>query len=448
MRKIILLTIILVPFVIVSYAQDARTVNNFSLQECIDYAIDHNETYLNSNLEAEAQKTFVGEVLADGLPQINGSINVTDNFRVPTMFIPGSFLGDTLHEFVPVHFQTRYNGGASVTLSQLVLDGSYLLGVKAAKTYTELSAKDAIKSKIDLIANVSKAYYSVLVNKEGLSLLKVNFASIDSLLHDTELLYQNGFAEKIDVNRIKVQYNNLKTEAENTERGLIASYLLLKFQLGMPDNEDLILTDNLSDIDFTVDENLDANFQYGDRIEYSTMNTSMELAHMDLKNTKLQYLPKLDAFATLGASAGTGSWGELVKVNSNWYKYGMYGFSLSVPIFDGFRKSNQMQKRRIIIQQRENSKRQLEKAISTEIDQTKIALTNNINSMNTQKENMELAKEVFEVTRSKYQQGVGTNLEVVEAETSYKSSQTNYYNALYQALIAKINYQKALGKLN
>jgi len=429
-------------------AQGDRVVNQFSLQECVDYALVHNEEYLNAGLEAKAQKTFVGEVLSDGLPQINGSININNNFKVPTTFIPAIFFGGPSDEFIPVQFQTQYNGSASVTVSQLVLDGSYFLGVKAARTYTQLSAKDAVKSKIDLISTVSKAYYSVLVNKERLDLLRTNFASIDSLLHDTELLYENGFAEKIDVNRIRVQYNNLNTEVENAQRGLAASYLILKFQLSMPDNEDLILTDALDKIEFAIDENLGSDFQYGDRIEYSTMNTSLELAHMDLKNIKVGYLPKLDAFATLGATAGTGSWGDMFQVSNNWYRYGLYGFSLSIPVFDGFRKSNQMQKRRIIIQQRENMKDRLERAIDLEINQAKIGLANSINKMNAQKENMELAKEVFEVTRSKYQQGVGSNLEVVDAETSYKNSQTNYYSALYEALIARIDYQKALGKLD
>jgi outer membrane protein TolC len=169
---------------------------------------------------------------------------------------------------------------------------------------------------------------------------------------------------------------------------------------------------------------------------------------MDLKNIRLGYLPKLDGFATFGANAGTGSWGNLFAVGDNWFTYGLYGFSLSVPVFDGFRKSNQMQKRKIIINQRENQKQRLEKAIDMEIRTARISLENSVARMSTQKENMGLAEEVFEISRAKYQQGLGSNLEVIEAENSYKTSQTNYYNALYEALVAKIDYQKALGRLN
>jgi len=448
MRIILILIGVLFPFLVL--AQNERAVHNFTLQECIDFALQHNEEYLNAGLEAKAQKTFVGEVLSDGLPQVNGNIDLTNNFRVPTMFIPAKFLDPNATEgdFAAVQFQTQFNGGASVNFSQLVLDGTYFLGIKAAKTYTQLSAKDEIKSRIDLISNVSKAYYSVLVNKEGLDLLQTNFASLDTLLRDTELLYENGFAEKIDINRIKVQHNNLKTEIENTQRGLIMSYLLLKFQMSIPDTEDLVLVDKLEDIDFQVAEDIEKDFNYNNRIEYSKINTSVELAHIDLKNIRVRYFPKLDAFATLGASAGTGSWGDLFQVGNNWYTYGLYGFRLSIPLFDGFRKSNQMQKRRITIQQTENMRNRLEKVIDLEISQSKTSLENGISKMETQRENMELAREVFEVTRAKYQQGLGSNLEVIDAETSYKTSQTNYYSALYEALIAKVDYQKALGKLN
>lgn len=445
------LTLLMVGFLLPLKAiPQEKIINRFTLEECIEYALKHNEEYLNAGLEASAQETFVGEVLSDGLPQVSGEINLINNFRVQTSFIPAIFFdpnaGDD--DFVPVQFQTQYNGGASVTFSQLILDGAYFLGLKAARTFTQLSAKDFIKSKIDLKADVSKAYYSVLVFKEGLELIKNNYQRIDTLLKETQLLFENGFAEKIDINRLKVEHNNLKTEMENMERSLIASYLVLKFQVSMPDNEELVLTEDLSQITFDLNAEDLSKFTYEDRIEYSTLNTGLELAHMDLKNIRLGYLPKLDGFATFGANAGTGSWGNLFAVGDNWFTYGLYGFSLSVPVFDGFRKSNQMQKRKIIINQRENQKQRLEKAIDMEISTARISLENSVARMSTQKENMGLAEEVFEISRAKYQQGLGSNLEVIEAENSYKTSQTNYYNALYEALVAKIDYQKALGRLN
>lgn len=294
---------------------------------------------------------------------------------------------------------------------------------------------------------MTKAYYTVLVSTERLELVRNNYNRLDSLLWETKLLFENGFAEKIDVNRSQVQFNNIEVELSNSERLLLLSYSLLKFQMSMSLDENLILLDDIEAIEFSYEEDMGSDFQFSDRVEISRIQVAQELAAIDVRYIKVQYLPKLEFYSTLGASSGTTIFNDMFRFNDNWFGFGVYGLRVSMPIFDGFRKSNQIQQRRIKIDQVNNRYRRLEKSIDYEIQETEFSLKTSIDRMEAQKENMELAREVFDVAKMKYQQGIGSNLEVIDADASYKEAQTNYFNALFNALISKVDFEKAIGKL-
>jgi len=205
--------------------------------------------------------------------------------------------------------------------------------------------------------------------------------------------------------------------------------------------------DNISDIQFALDEDIASDFEYGQRIEFSRLRTSEELAVLDIRNIKSSYMPKLEGFITAGSLAGTQSAGDLTNFSDRWFGFGVYGLNLSMPIFDGLRKSRQIQQRRLKADGLQNEFSRLKKQIDMEIESSRLTLLNSFRNMEVQKENMALAEEVYEITRLKYQQGVGSNLEVIEADSSFKQAQTNYYSALYDTLISKVDYKKALGKL-
>lgn len=439
----------------VTIAQE-EGAQGFSLQECIEYAINHNQQVMNANLDREIADAKVRETVADGLPQINGNLDLGYNYKVPTTQLPAILIPEQFRDpsippdgFVPVNFSTKYTGSASVNLEQMIFNGSYFVGLRAAKTYTELARKDHIKTKIDVIEAVSKAYYTVLVNKERVELINKNYNRLDSLLSDTKVMYENGFAEKIDVSRIQVQFNNLQVEKQNIERVIELSIALLKFQMGMPQTEEVVLAEGIEDIDFqSVESSLGEGFQYSDRIEYSQMQTNKDLVELDIKNTKVQYLPRIDLYGALGATAGTQSSSELLSFNKDpWFGQGIVGVRMSVPIFDGFRKSNMIQQKRIQARQIDNSFEQLKNSIDLDIKQSAISYEKAFDNMVAQSENMKLAEEVYNVTKIKYQEGVGANIEVINADADYKEAQTNYYNALYDALVAKVELEKAYGEL-
>ncbi len=424
----------------------AQEIKQMSLQQAIDYALEHNQNILNAQLEIDVAEGVVQENIAAGLPQINANLDISHNFSLPVSFLPSEFIpGAPPGGQVAVAFGTDYSGNASIGATQMLFDGVFFVGLDAAKTYKELSTKSHIKSKIDVVEAVSKAYYGVLVNRLTIELVEKNYHRLDTLLQETKEMYQSGFAEKIDVNRVQVQFNNIKVNKENSRKMLIISESILKFQLSMPIEEELTLTDKLTAEIF--EDEVEEEFEYGQRVEYTILQTHEKLALLDIKRTKVEYLPKLDLYATLGAIAGTGEGANLFNIGNEWFDFGLAGVRMSVPVFDGFRKQRVLQQKKAKLAQVHNNYDLLKNSLNLEIEQKRTNYENSVNVMNVQVENMKLSEEVYEITKEKFQVGVGSNLEVINADADYKEAQTNFFVALYNALIAKVDYKKSIGKL-
>ncbi|AFM05357.1 outer membrane protein [Bernardetia litoralis DSM 6794] len=427
-----------------------KDLENYTLEQCIEYAIENRVEVKNAQLDYQISKAKVGEVRAQGLPQVNGSLSLIDNYKVPLTFLPAQLLDPQAgsDDFVAVAFQTQYAGTAKVELQQLVFSGSYILGLKAAATYTQLSEKQITQSKIEIAESVSKAYYSLLINRERLELLKQNFNRVDTVYQQTKALYENGFAEKIDADRLKVSSNNIKMEIQNFERLIELSEMLLKFQMGLVQEDNLTVSGSLEKLQIDESDVLIAQINPEQRIEFSLLQTQKELNLLQIREYKARYLPTLSFFANYGANMGSSEGKDLVPLASDrWIANGTMGISLNVPIFDSFQKHHLIQQEKFNLMKTENQISDFSRVVNLQVSQSNITLQNSIDKLKFQEENMDLAKEIFRVTKIKYEEGVGSNLEVVEAETAYKEAQTNYYSALYDAMVAKIDLQKAQGTL-
>lgn len=445
-----------------AFAQEKED-RSFTLEESIKFAIQHNVNIKNERLNQGIAKAQVRETLAQGLPQISGSADLTHNLEIPVSFLPGAIVGVPEAEYVPVQFGVPWQSGASIRLDQMIFNGSYFIGLRAAKVFKELAEKTQTKAEIDVAEAVSLAYFGALVAEDRLELLKNNYQRLDSLYRETKIMYDNGFVEAIDVQRIKVNLNNTRTEYENVQRSLGINLSALKFQMGIPVNSEIILAENIEDFDPVSSESFRNGFDYRNRIEYQQLQINRELAELEVKNNVAQYYPSLNAFANFGYNAGKPSLRALfeptpdIQTTRNdqpvtleghtWNPYASIGLSLRVPIFDGLLKANRVRRTKLQKEQVEAQIQNLENGIDLEIQQAEVNYENSVASLAVQEENMELAQEVFRVAKIKYQEGVGSNLEVIEAENAYKTAETNYYNALYNALVARVAYQKATGTL-
>lgn len=425
-----------------------ESLQNLTLEACVQYALEHSETIQNAQLDNCVAEANVGEVRAIGLPQVNANLALQDNFKVPKAFLPGEVVGGEPGTFVPVEFQPQYAGQMGITLNQLLFDGSYFLGLKAASVYTDLSRKAITQSKIEVAEAVTKAYYGVLVNQERLQLLEENEARIAQLHKETQALFENGFAEKIDADRVKVTLNNLRSQKKNLERIVALSLGLLKFQMGLQPTDEITISGDLRALSLeTPPPPTDPTQAFKDRVEYSILQTQQELDLLNIKNYRVQYFPNLGLSLSYGSNTGTNTLGDVWNFGDNWFGNGSIAVQLNIPVFDGLRKKYQIQGARLALQKTQNTMRQFERSVTLEVSQGYLSLQNALETLEAQRENMELAQEVYRVASIKYKEGVGSNLEVLDAETSYKEAETNYYAALYDALIAKTDLQKAQGTL-
>ena len=429
-----------------SFAQDT-TAKNFSLKEAIEFALANNSTVLNAQLDVNITALKKKEIRGMGLPQISGSFDVKNYVELPTQLLPGEVFGGPPGTFIPVKFGTKYNATGGIQASQLIFNSDYIVAIQSSKTATELSQKNYERTRIETITLVSKAYYSVLVNKERLKLVYANMERIKKLLDDTKILYANGFVEKIDVDRITVTHNNVLSEKEKVERLVAVTESLLKFQMGLDLNIRIVLTDSLQ-IDNIPSPDLMTSdkFDYKSRIEYSLLLSQQKLNEFDLKRNMLSYMPGILLYGNLSAQAQRNEF-DILDTDKKWYPIGIVGANVTMPIFSGGQKQYRIQQSKLNLLKTMNTLNNLENAIDLDIQVAKTSYLNAITTLNIQKINTELAEGIFDAVKKKYEQGVGSNLEVLIAETSLKEAQTYYYNALYEYYIAKIDYDKANGTI-
>ncbi len=426
-------------------AQESNNVN-YSLRQSIDYAIKNSPNYLNSELDLKNAEYRKKEITGLGLPQVSGSVDLKNYLELPTQLLPGQFFGAPAGTYIPVRFGTKYNSTAGINASQLIFSSDYIFGLKASTEFINLSKISVTRSKAELVSQVSKAYYTVIINRDRIKLLDANVVRLKKILDDTKAFNKQGFAELIDVERLEVQYNNLTTEKDKTVRLIGLSETVLKFQMGYKLSDPIILSDSLNINTDTFEELSSSKIDITKRPDYQLLKAQQSLLDIDVKRLKWGYMPTLAAYGAYQYNAQREKF-DFLDTEQQWFKIALIGATLNLTIFDGFQRHNKIQQAKISSLKNLNTIKAIEQAGELEATVASITYNNAYQSVLVQKKNMVLAQHVYDVAQKKYQGGVGTSLEIVNAETSLKEAQTNYYNAVYDMLIAKIDYQKAIGTL-
>ncbi|MEO6583993.1 MAG: TolC family protein, partial [Ferruginibacter sp.] len=344
---------------------------------------------------------------------------------------------------IEAQFGSKYTAGAGIDLNQLLFDGQVFVGLKARKPAIEFYAKTAEVTSELIKANVYKIYYQLVVGRKQIKSIDDNIERFEKLLHDTREIYKNGFAEKLDVEKVEVQLNNLKTEKLKAENQIEAGFAGLKFLLSMPQKDRLILTDTLSEEELKANI-LDENYNYTDRKEYQQLTLLDKLNGYNIKRFQLSKLPTLSLSGNYNKSAQRQKFDFF---QGNYFTSSFIGLRLNVPIFDGGARNARIEKAKLDLQKIKNNIDQLKLSIDNDVEQARLKMKNALATIESQKRNIQLAEQVYRTTKLKYEQGLGSNQEIYNAQTELKVAQNNYYSSLYDAISAKIDYLKAIGKL-
>ncbi|MCA0365534.1 MAG: TolC family protein [Bacteroidetes bacterium] len=428
------------------WAQLAVAQSTFTIEEAVDYALKNHSSIKNAMVGMQDAEWQIKEIKYSGMPQINGQFGYTYNAIVPTQLIDAKNFNPQAAEgeVVKFKFGVPWGGQAGIGLNQLIFDATWLVGLRAADTYRLMASQDLEKSKVVIAESVRKAYYSALVAEQRGQTLDLNISRLDSVIAQTEQFVKQGFVEKIDVDRLNVQRNNLISEKQKLNNLIGLTYQLLKFQMSYPQDASLILKDKLSEenvklIRSVVAEDADPN----NRIEFRQLATNRKLIELNQERYQKAYLPSLNLSASLGAGHSNTQFNPFER----WFGSSAITLGVRVPIYDSGLKRVQIERQKLNIIKIDNTVEMLKESFKLENAQAKINLKNGFETLDAMTRNMDLASEVLRVSKIKYQQGVGSNMEVVNAESDLKQAQNNYFSALYDVLIAKVDLDKSQGKL-
>lgn len=422
---------------------DTSTTHEFTLQEALKYGLQHNVQVKNALLDILIQEQSNRGVAAAALPSVNASGSVTDNLKLQTTLLPGEFMGQPPGTFVPVTFGTKYITSAAVDLNQVLFDGQVFIGLKARKTSIDWKNAQAEVTKDLIRTNIYKVYYQLVVSRTQMELVNANISLISKLKHDTQLMYENGVAEKLDIDKSDVQLTNLQTEKQKLLVTIANGYNGLKVLLGMPITDKLLLSDSLSEDQIKSGILMSDDFNYSQRSDYKSLQLTKKLDEFNVKRYKYSKMPTLN----FAASYSKQSQQNQLKFTGDWFTSSFIGLRLNVPIFAGLGNNAKIKEAGFEVQKADNQLYNLRQTIDNEISTAKNSFTSAISIMDYQKKNMALAQKVYDQTKKKYEVGAGSQTEINTAQTDLKAAQTNYISALYDAVIAKIDFLKATGRL-
>jgi outer membrane protein len=459
------LFILLVPF---TAAAQTGQVINLSLEDALKYAEQNQVKIKNAILDERSSLSKSAEVTGLAYPQLKAKGGVSyaplvAAFEVPN-FIKSAIAGDAATgqqglvnsgalnnevvnntpNTIPLAFQPKWSTNAALELNQILFDPAVMVALQARKALQELAAKNTEITVTDVKVAVTKAYYSILIAEKQKAIMDQNLSVIEHLEFEMKERYKVGFIEKIDVDRVTVALNNIKTMKLRVDQTISLAYLALKFQMGMPLAQSISLTDKLPN-DNAGSEILNEEFSLESRKEFQLLQTQKRFLSYDVKRYSLGWLPSVSLFGNYGYTLYNAD--KLFDTKDKWQKSALIGTNVAIPIFDGFQRRQKLLQARFAVEKTENQLENLKSALQLEKENARLSLKNNLVILQNQKGNMELAESVYSTTRIKFNEGVGTSLEVMNAETALKEAQANYFLALYDVINSRVDLQKALGQL-
>lgn len=426
-------------------AQETNS-NSFSLEEAQQYAVENSYMNINARREVKKSEKKVNETIGTGLPQISATGNYQQYLEVPVSLIPASAFGGPEGEFEEVFFGTEQQMGMGVRADQLIFDGSYFVGLQAAKVYVELSKNDLEKSDIEVKNMVTDAYGSVLVSEKNIEIFKGNLENLKQSAYETNELFKNGFIEEQDKDQIELTLANVQNSYNNAVRMAEIAKNQLKFVMGLDISNEITLTDDLAAVTTasTSESYLSKDFNVSSHIDYKIISTQQTATELLLKQQKSTTLPRLSAFYNFTTNAYSNEFDFFD--NKRFFSGQLVGLNLNVPIFSGLSRYNRIQQAQIDLEKVNTTKKQVEQQLLIQAENAKSNYTFALEQYNTTKDNLDLAQRIYDRTKIKYDEGIVKSLDLTTANDQLLKTQGQYINAALELIKAKSNLDKALNQ--
>ncbi|HPI85657.1 MAG TPA: TolC family protein [Bacteroidales bacterium] len=418
---------------------------SFNLKEAGEYAVKNSYSVQNARYDLEIARKKVKENLSLGFPQIDGTVDYSYFIALPTSLIPGDFFGQP-GEMIEVQFGTKNNLTAGITLNQLIFDGRYFIGLQYAKIFEQISAENLEKSEEDIRETVSRTYFSILVGEESLKILDSTLVILMETLYQTEELYKEGFAERTDFDQLKITVTDLQNMINLQRRQNELGYKLLKYQMGLDLNQEILLTETLDGLinDAGISALAEQQFNPANHVDYRLISTQEKMQVLSLKNERAAYYPKLNGFVFLQENAQRDSF-DFFDIDQPWFMTSSTGVSLKIPVFSsGYRKSRVGQAK-LELEKIRLTKNQVQAGLELSALQSRSAFITALENYFRDKQNIGLALDIYSRTLIKYKEGVATSVELTQQHQQFFNAESKYFQTVFNLLDAKNMLDKALG---
>ncbi|MFT5596843.1 MAG: outer membrane protein [Flammeovirgaceae bacterium] len=419
-----------------------------SLEEAIQIAVDSSYVTRDAEFNLEKKEREVQEVIAIGLPQVNASAQFQNFLDIPVSLVPAEFFGGEAGELSEVQFGVNYNLTGSITASQLIFDGTYFIGLQAAKTVVEFSRVLQSKAEQEIKVATAEAYYTTLLAQANFDILTNNVANLDKTLEETRALYENGLTEEQDVDQLELNRNKLIISRDNTQRILNISKQALLYIMGLSIDTQITLTDDIESLVALSNspDYLQTEPDFYTHPDYLLARTNVELADLQIRGDKAMFYPSLSGFFT-HQQVGQSNDFEFFESGAPYFPTTVWGATLNVPIFSGFQRKRQLQQSEIAFDQSQMQLRQAEDGLKLDIIRTRSNYEGALKNWENQKRSFELAQRINKKTTIKYSEGVADSFELNISENQLLQEQTRYIQTALELLNAKKALDKALNTL-
>ena len=438
MKKTILIITLL--YLGVLQAQDNKQSYSFSLDQAISHALTNNRAAINAGKDIDIAKQKKRETTAMGLPQINGAISYQNNFKLQTNVIDFGGVPTALT------FGTKHNGGGSLSLSQLLFDGSYIVALQASKTYLKFYENYKLKTDTDVKEMIINSYGNVLLANENELILQKNKTILEKTVFDTDQTFKNGLIEEENVEQLKITLANINSNINYVTRLKDISLKMLKINLGIDIDDDLILTDKL---DVLAQGNLDlalktSDFNPSGNINYLISENFVDQRNLELKLQRSKALPTLSA----GVNFGYNSFGNTFNFfnsNQRYYNYSNLGINLNVPIFSSFARSARTQQAKIALEKAKTDLEDAEQKLKLQYQNAKSDYEYSVEQYKSSKENLKLAERIEGKQQIKFKEGLSSSFNLTEAQRQLYTSQQSYLQTMVDVINKKAALEKVIG---
>lgn len=457
MQKSFLILLFLFPFAVFAQTQKSFT-------DCIEYAIANSPKVKKASLDIIEARHKVNEVRSTGLPQINAFGTFDDFMDIPTQLMPGDILTKPIvdmnyylyglqpkqplpeSEDMPVKFGKQYNATGGVEFSQLIYSQAYRTGLQAAESSKELYKLKSELSEEEVIFEVGASYYKVLISMQQKKTLDANIERLEKLYDITKLHREAGLARGTEANRLKVSISTLKTKRQGLENQISEQTNILKFLMGYPVNNELILDTTQINKNQTYETETQTAFEVQHRTAYQLLDKTYQLNILEMKSFQAGYFPTLAAYGRISWQAQRDEF-NFFDTEKDWYQMSVIGLKMTIPVFDGLEKRSKVKQSLMRQQKVKIEMQQTEDYMTVEYRNAVNLYNTSIEMLEAQKANMELAEDVYNQTTLQFKEGVTPITDLLNDETALREAQNTYYSQVLQLKLAELNMLKAKGEL-